>query len=667
MSAICGAVGLDGQPVEVRDIEPMLAASAGLGPDGRAGWSGRAGGLGVAVGVARRHRVPEDAADRQPLAGADGVVLAADVVLANRGELARRLGLRDRPDVPDSALVLAAYLRWGVDCLSRLSGDFALAVVDPRRGGVLLARDQVGIRPLHVHVGPGRLVFASTALALAGYLGASAEIDLTRLAGYLAGVPSAGRSWIAGVEPVEPGGAIWVRPGGTRRWRYWSAERPVAAGVPTGEQVGELRAAFDRAVRGRLRRTGGVGVALSGGLDSTSVAATAAAALAPAPVHTYTSVPPAGWDPGRGVELAGFEPDERHLVVDLAGRYPNLRTRFIDAVGAPFLAGYNEIFALGGVPPRNPCNVTWLGRIHRAAVADGARTLLTGSRGNLYFSADDPGWLVALLRRGRLGPATRELRGWAAASGGSAWQVLRASVLPALLPATVRDAARAWPGPAPRPGCRGGVDLAERWFAGDALRPELRDHLDVELAELAERIAAAPREMSALGLRTQAAAAELHAATQARYGMHAADPTADVRVIELCAAQPGWVRRRDGLARAGCRAAMADRLPDSIRLRTARGAQLPDWLDRMTDARAELAAEVRATSEHPATRRLIDVDLLAAAIRDWPAGPDPHRVLTRTYRVVLLRSLVASRYLRWFADRPPTTVGDEMRSELHSM
>jgi asparagine synthase (glutamine-hydrolysing) len=662
VSAICGAVGLDGRPCTGQDIQPMLAALAGLGPDGRGDWAGAAGAHAVAVGIARRNRVAEDRTDRQPLPGADGTVLVADVVLDNRADLTGRLGVPDRPDVPDSRLVLAAYQRWGLDCLSRLGGDFAFAVVDPRRGGVLLARDQIGARPLHLHVQPGWLAFASTALALTGLPGVGAELDVGRLAEYLAGVMASERSWVAGVRPVPPGSAIWVGAGGIRRWRYWDlAHCRLATGRPAAEQVAALRETFDRAVRARLRTPGGVGVALSGGLDSTSVAATAAAALDPEPVRTYTAGPPAGWL-ARALPGPGFEADESYLVADLAGRYPNLRPRFVDAVGVPFLAGSEQLFELGGTPLRNPCNGTWLREIHRLAAADGAATLLTGARGNMFFSADDPGWLVALLRRGRLGTVAREAASWAAASGQPRWRVLRRSVGWELAPTAVRRAYEA------RPGRRdpGVLREIDEWFAATALRAELRDHVDV--AEFAARAAAGPRAYAPVGLLGQAAAAEYRAAMDASYGLNSADPTGDVRLIEVCAAQPPWVRRRAGLSRAACRTAMAGRLPDSIRLRTARGMQLPDWLERMTDARAELAAELQAAREHPQVRQVVDVDLLDAAMRSWPSSAGPGVADLRTYRCMLLRALLASRYIRWFSDRQhpvSATSGDSLQPVLH--
>jgi asparagine synthase (glutamine-hydrolysing) len=648
LSGICGALGLDGRPQVPADVAPMLRLLSRLGPDGQGDWAGDAGRLGVALGVALRRRVPEDRADRQPVStGGGDVVVVADIVLDNRAELAAQLGEPDRPDVPDSRLLLAAYLRWGDGCLARLRGDFALAIADRRRGGVLLARDQVGTRPLHVYRRPGTLAFASTALALTAFPGAGAALDTARLAEFLAGVMASERSWIAGIDPVPPGAALWVTAGGVRQWRYWQLDvRHVAASVPADEQVAALRDAFDAAVRARLRRTGAVGATVSGGLDSTSVVATAALALAPEPLRTYTSAPPPGW---QGAVRPGFEADESRLVIDLAGRYPTLRPRFLDARGWSFLAGWEEIFATGGVPARNPCNMTWLGAIHVQAAADGVSTLFTGAGGNLFFSADDPRWMADLIRHGRLTAAARELRAWAPA-GAPLWPAARHTALAELAPVRlVRWYHAARNGRLPR------RDAAARWLAGTALRAQVRVDVSSLLPALDERRGRALRDLAMAALLGRAAQAELRAGVDAWSGLRTTDPTLDIEVLRLCAAQPSWVRRQAGLTRAGCRLAMADRLPDSIRLRTARGAQLPDWLDRMTDARAELAAELAAIADDPVAREVIDVQRLAAAMRDWPAPSEPLAAQREdTYRAVLLRGLLAGRYARWLREEAPS-------------
>jgi asparagine synthase (glutamine-hydrolysing) len=594
VSAVCGAVVLDGRPFGPDDLAGMLAVLAPLGPHGGGTWSGPVGRLGVAVGGRLRRRVPEDAAGRLPLVSADGrVVVVADVVLDNRADLAARLGVPDRPDTPDGALVLAAYQRWGDRCPEHLLGDFVFAVVDGGRGGVLLVRDHLGNRPLNVYQRAGVLAFASTALALTGFEGVGHDLDEARLAAHLALVPAADRSWVSGVRPLGPATTLWVDATGARTRRYWTLDTVRRDHSAPQRHADALRDALDRAVTGRLRGPGAAGVMLSGGLDSTSVAASAAIALAPEPVHTYTSAPPPGW---HGEPVGNWQPDESHLVKDLQRWYPNLRATLVNARGVSPFDAQEELFALGGTPSRNACNLMWVHPMVRAAARDGVSTLFCGANGNAYFSADAPDWLVRLLRAGRLPTFGRELRAWAAATGGSTAGVVKSSVVRPLIP---------WP---PR-----GRSQPTRWDNG----------------------------------------AEVRAARDAWSGLRTTDPTGDVRVLEVCAAQPAWIRRRAGMTRAGCRSAMAGRLPDSIRLRTERGMQLPDWLDRLGDARTELAAEVAAMRADPTCARFVDVARLDAALRSWPT-PDAARApdIVCRYRLELARAVLTGRYVRWFADRP---------------
>lgn len=627
MSAIAGLVALDGRTYITSDLSGMLDVLAPLGRDGRGAWAGRAGRLGAALGAVRRLRVPEDAADAQPVVVAGGqVVVVADVVLTNRAELCRAVGLPDARDLADSVVVAHAYLRWGEACAERLRGEFAIAVADRRRGGVLLARDHTGIRPLHLYRGRGWWGFASTALAVTGVDGVPAAPDLERAKEFLALVMLSERSWVRDVSPVPAATAIWVDPGGARQWRFWEPEIRVRRAGTAAEHAEELRAVLDEAVRRRLRRVGGVGVLVSGGLDSTAVAAAVAAQVAPGPVRSYTSVPPPGWNGPAGA----FDPDEGPLVRLLAARHPNLAPAFVDGRGAYAIDGDHEVYAAGGTPMRNTINMTWIRAAYRRAAADGVGVLFVGHMGNLGFSrSGGERWLLELMAAGRPGEAWREGRAWSAARGESLATTVRRSALAPLAPGWARHCWARWrSGPPPWPPIP------------TALRPELyRD------------VAARPMpwpDQTPLHRNGTGSYAEANAAFEARYGWRHADPTEDVELLELCLRQPAWARRHRGHDRAAARGAMAGLVPDEIRLREVRGAQLPDWLDRLTDAYAEVCAGLAAAHEHPPSRTLIDLERLDALVGDWPA---PARAADRdvvcNYRMVLPRALAVSRYLHW--------------------
>jgi len=639
---MCGVVGLDGRPWSEADLAGVMGALAVHGRDGGGVWAGTAGRMGVAVAAALRHATPEDFADRQPARSRDGsLVLAGDLRLDNRDELAGVLGLADDPSVPDSAFVLAGYERWGDAVPDRIIGEFALAIVDRRRGGVLLARDHVGARPLVIHERAGVVAFASNALALTGLDGVGHTLDVQRAAEVLALVFDSGRTFVEGVRFVAPATALWIDARGARRWTWWKADPHDIAdlGSPAAHER-ELRDVFDRAVRARLRSAGPVGAMTSGGLDSSSASATAARLLAPGRLPTYTSAPPPGWG---GPQRPNWDADESALVRKLADLHPNIAPRFVHhQPGRGLFEQHESHWPAGGGPGRNPCNMLWLHAIWERAAADGITALLSGAGGNMFFSADGPQWLTALLRGGHIPSAVRAAVAWEAAP--AARVLMRSGAYP-LVPARARRLVRV---------AMRRDNPIQAWMNATALRPEIYANLDL-LALIPSLDARRPSDERRFALSAMMAAsgqAENKAARAALSGIEERDPTVDRRVVEVAMRQPEWVRRNGAITRAVARGAMADRLPPEIVHRTRRGEQLPDWLDVMTAARGELVDELSALRDHATSRELIDGDRLQRLVDRWPdrsACADPPVLLD--YRFALLRALHVSRYLRWFESR----------------
>ncbi|HKP91777.1 MAG TPA: asparagine synthase-related protein [Thermoleophilaceae bacterium] len=645
MSAICGVVGLDGRPWTAADLNGVMCELAPLGRDLQGSWSGECGRCGVALGAALRHGTPEDLADHQPArAPDDSLVLVGDLRLDNRAELSASLGIADEVGVPDSRYALAAYERWGEACLDRILGAFAMAIVDRRRGGVLVARDHLGLRPLVVHERRGVVAFASTALSLTALDGVGHALDLRRAAEVLALAYDSERTFVEGVRWVPPGTALWVDGGGVRRRSWWRPE-PVSgrdAGPPELYER-ELRETLDAAVGARLRAAGPVASVASGGIDSPSVAATAARLLAPRTLRTYTSVPPPGWT---GPTRPNFDADETPLVRDLAAMHRNIDPSFVHVdPGGGLLDRHEELWELGAGPVRNPANMIWQRAVVERAASDGASVLLTGNRGNFFFSADAPDWLAALLRAGRPRRLLAELSAWTRTTGHGRSRVVRRHLVGPLAPASVRRIRRI---------VMGGADPVDEWLVSTALRPDAAAGLDLPsfLPRLDER---GPHDVYARKLgaaRVGGAQAETDAALEALLGVERRDPTADRRVIEAAMRQPEWLRRCDGRTRAIAREAMRDRLPASIVGRTRRGDQLPDWLDHLTGARAEIDAEVAAIADHGPSRDLIDVPRLRSLLESWPErGESATPSVLRDYRLALFRAMLVSRYLRWFEGR----------------
>src|SRR5262249_32846192 len=150
MTALAGLWRFDRRPDAAEGCARMLAAQEIYGPHHGAQWSDTF----VALGRRLMRVLPEDVSDRQPLIGAR-YVLVADLRLDNRDELTESLRLPN-PQMRilcDAEILLAAIERWDESCLEHLVGDYAFAAWNPVRQRLVLARDPLGMRPLHYHSG----------------------------------------------------------------------------------------------------------------------------------------------------------------------------------------------------------------------------------------------------------------------------------------------------------------------------------------------------------------------------------------------------------------------------------------------------------------------------------------------------------------------------------
>ena len=146
MSGIAGIWNLDGRQLEKPLLARIGSTIAHRGGDFTNSWCNSAVGF-----IAHVTRISaESASERQPLNDAHGNALIFDGRLDNREELLSQIGAsRISAQSPDSELIFEAFHRWGGACVSRLNGDFALAIFDSRSQHLILARDPVGCRPLY--------------------------------------------------------------------------------------------------------------------------------------------------------------------------------------------------------------------------------------------------------------------------------------------------------------------------------------------------------------------------------------------------------------------------------------------------------------------------------------------------------------------------------------
>ena len=280
---MCGIVGVAApSPWADRDSLPrMRDTMRHRGPDDAGLWWSPDGRVGL--GHRRLSIIDLSPGGHQPMEDGSGervVVFNGEIYdyrevradLQSRGHAFRTAS--------DTEVLLASYREWGTDCVARLNGMFAFALVDRARGSVFLARDRAGEKPLFYRLAQGRLSFASELKALLADPAMPRRLDLEALDHYLAyGYVPGELCLLAGVRKLPSGHAALydVASGTLKTWSYWSLPEP-ELGPPAdeGALLEELERLLLDSVRLRLVSDVPVGVLLSSGIDSGLVAAMAA-------------------------------------------------------------------------------------------------------------------------------------------------------------------------------------------------------------------------------------------------------------------------------------------------------------------------------------------------------------------------------------------------------
>jgi len=288
---MCGIVGIldtRGQSeIEKHLLERMNETQLHRGPD--------AGGLHVEPGVGLGHRrlsIIDLSTGQQPMANADGsVVVIFNGEIYNFQALIPELGklgyaFRTRSD---TEAIIHAWEAWGESCVERLRGMFAFALWDRNRSTLFLARDRLGVKPLHYATAPdGRFVFGSELKSLLAYPGFDRAIDPCAVEEYFAlGYVAEPRTIFAAARKLPPAHTLTFRRGAAQPVlrQYWDPRFTLDNRLSVDDAVDELRARLAQSVELRMIADVPLGAFLSGGVDSSAVVATMAG-LSAAPVNT---------------------------------------------------------------------------------------------------------------------------------------------------------------------------------------------------------------------------------------------------------------------------------------------------------------------------------------------------------------------------------------------
>lgn len=268
MSAIGGIYSFEGDLVDETALVELDQGLASLGPDG--GGYLKSGAVGM---VARAfHTTKESRHEIQPLRSFTGQILCWDGRLDNREEMISILRDELHGDFTDAGIVMAAYLKWGIDFLPRLIADFALSLWDPAHRSLILARDVIGARDLYYHVDHRGSTWSSDLRQLIRVARIKPEVDEHYIAGYLTRLPASSESPFKNVNLVPPAHAVLIKDGDVQVRRFWVLNPDHEIRYRRDADYEEhFRQLFTEAVRCCMRSDGPVWSDLSGGLDSSSI------------------------------------------------------------------------------------------------------------------------------------------------------------------------------------------------------------------------------------------------------------------------------------------------------------------------------------------------------------------------------------------------------------
>ena len=276
MSGIAGIVNLDGAPVNRALLDRMAAFLQYRGPDRTGVWS--EGPVGF---VHTLFATTEEAKrEQQPLSLAGQTWITADARIDGGSDLIRELagrGCHCSSDATAPELILRAYAVWGEQCLDHLLGDFAFAIWDGAKRKLFCARDHFGVKPFHYTRVGNSLIFGNAINCVRIAEGVSQELDEQFIADFLLFEmsPDLDRTAFRAIRRLPPAHTLVSSGEQVTLRRYWTLPvEPPTVYKRSRDYVDRFLELFEQATADRLR-TSQVAVLMSGGLDSTSVAAAA--------------------------------------------------------------------------------------------------------------------------------------------------------------------------------------------------------------------------------------------------------------------------------------------------------------------------------------------------------------------------------------------------------
>lgn len=538
------------------------------------------------------------------------LIMVADIIIDNREELFQLLYIinDDNRVITDSQILLLAYKKWGKNCVNYIIGDFSFVIWDIVKKELFCARDPLGGRTLYYKYENNIFKFSTVIEPIKEE---KEELNERWIADFLA-LPtvmnqSEGEETIyKDIFQIPAATYLVVSKDGISKKKYWDiVKKQSKLSLKNDDEYDKrFKEIFYKAVASKLRTNGEIAIKLSGGLDSSSVAAFAAPILKSQnkKLRAFTSVPMKGYQ--NNIKTNRIV-DESKLVEELKDMYENIDINFCRSEGRDSLQDMEYFTEVFEHPYKTYQNCFWGDEISKRAQNEGCKVVLTGQFGNFTISYGNYfTHMKTLIKDRKIIKFIKEIRQCSKFHNISiaftCKHVIKAIFLNKIkekIKYTSKENAFI-----NRPVNRNLVekyDIYKRFEnLGFIVHTGKTDHMYYE-----RRFIVNPAMLAQIG--------EIETKLSLKNGIIQRDPTKDKRVVEFCFSLPTEQFVRGGIERYLIRRNVRGLIPESIRTNySSKGLQSADWRQRLEKKRCILYKKLKSVINDKEYIKYLNIDYL---------------------------------------------------------
>lgn len=569
----------------------------------------------IFMGCALQYFTPES--EKEILPFHDKVrskIITADAIIDNREELLRIFNITtSKHEITDSTLILMAYEKWGQECLKHLIGDFAFVIWDEKKKELFCARDHVGKRTFYYYYSNKVFSFCTIMKPLLEANSKPIELNERWITDFLAiqGVPhesECSETIYRDIFQLPPANSMTVNRDGIKTHQYWNPLEEVKLLKLKNDKDYEdaFRKVFFEAVNCRLRSNNEIGIMLSGGLDSGSIACVAADELAKKNkrLKAFNSIPIANY---RHKLSEYYIANESEYIEKIKEKYSNLDVTYCRNEGKDSLSDIDEFIHIFEQPYKIVENIFWYNGIMKEASNAGCKVLLDGQYGNSTISFGDFfTHITTLYSKKRFFTLMKEMKAYSKLHHigyHKAGKMLFKIAFPYHLRKLIYHIRKRSTDDFSRTLVN--KNLIDKWDVRRRFEEKNFNQIIERYYSLDEihKLVVNPVAFSHIGA--------IETKLSLKHGVIKRDPTRDKRVIEFCLSLPSEQYVRNGQERHLIRRSMKGILPDKIRLNTStRGIQGVDWIQRFIPKWSSFCEHAERSLENEIIKSYVDLDKL---------------------------------------------------------